>query len=177
MAESYVGQLMLVPYNFAPKGWAFCNGAIMSIQQNTALYSLLGTFYGGNGTSTFGLPNLQGVVPLGQGQGPGLNPYSIGQTGGIENVTLLASNMAAHTHSHMGSTSTASVSSPSGANLASAAQRQAGDFGPAPNAGNKVGLNAAALSSVGQSQPHTNVQPTLVLNWVICLLGVYPPRQ
>ena len=177
MSDAYVGQLMLVPFNFPPKGWALCNGALLSISQNTALFSLLGTYYGGNGTSTFGLPNLQGVVPIGQGQGAGLSSYVVGQTGGLENVTLLASNMAPHTHSHMGSTSTASTGSPSGANFASAAQRQSGDFGAAPTPGNKVALNSTALGPAGGSQPHNNIQPTLVLLWAICLQGVYPPRQ
>src|SRR5271166_3646702 len=96
--EPFLGSLLLVPYNFAPSGWALCNGQLLSISQNTALFSLLGTTYGGDGVSTFALPNLQSRVPIHQGQGTGLSPYVIGQLGGVENVTLLASQIAQHNH-------------------------------------------------------------------------------
>jgi len=102
MTQPFVAEVKMFGGNFAPRGWAFCNGQIMPIQQNTALFSLIGTFYGGNGTSNFGLPNMQGNVPLGQGQGPGLSLYNIGETGGTSNVTLLSSEVPPHTHTMQG---------------------------------------------------------------------------
>src|SRR5579872_1141394 len=112
MSQPFVAQLMLVPYNFNPKGWAFCNGALMSISQNTALFSLLGTFYGGNGTSNFAVPDLRGRVPIGFNQGPGLSDYFIGQFGGEENVTLLTSEIPVHTHIFSGGGGPGGSSSP-----------------------------------------------------------------
>src|ERR1700692_881972 len=114
MADQFVGEIRAVGFNFPPSGWAFCDGQLMAISQNTALFSLLGTFYGGNGTSTFALPNLQGSVPVHVGQGPGLSPYVLGQTGGTPTVTLITSQLPAHTHVLSASTVNANSPSPSG---------------------------------------------------------------
>ena len=174
MADVFVAQLLLVPYNFPPKGFAFCNGQILPISQNTALFSLLGTTYGGDGRSNFALPNLQGAVPVGQGQGPGLADYLLGQSGGESAVTLLASEFPAHQHSIQDSAAPfpALVGSPVGN---SPGQPSAGTnvyVSGNPN----VQMNGGALAPAGDGQPHNNVMPTTVLNWIIALQGIFPSR-
>lgn len=175
MADVFVAQLLLVPYNFPPKGFAFCNGQILPISQNTALFSLLGTTYGGDGRTNFALPNLQGAVPVGQGQGPGLANYFLGQSGGASTVTLQASEFPAHQHSIQDSAAPfpALVGSPVGN---SPGQPSAGTnvyVSGNPN----VQMNGGALAPAGGGQPHNNVMPTTVLNWIIALQGIFPPRQ
>ncbi len=174
-ATPFVGQIIATPYNFAPRGWAFCNGQILSIAQNTALFSLLGTNYGGNGTSTFGLPNLQSSVPIGFEQGPGLSDYEIGETEGVESVTLTQSNNPPHTHGALafgrtsGDTGTA-------ANHTWARSANSDNIYQNPAHGT-ANMAAAATSQSGSSQPHGNLQPYLALNFIIALQGVFPPRQ
>ena len=168
MAEPFIGEVKMVAFQFAPKGWALCNGQTMSIQQNQALFAIIGTTYGGNGTQTFALPNLQGAVPLHQGIYVG-NPYIMGETGGAQSVTLL-SNQFGHGHS---------VSATANATTNTAA----GNF-PAVAAGDIYGsgtpdttMNPAIVSSAGGSQAHTNLQPYLVINFVIALTGLFPSRN
>jgi microcystin-dependent protein len=178
MSEVFIGQLMLVPYNFAPRGFAFCQGQLLPISQNTALFSLLGTYYGGDGRSTFALPNLQGTIPIGMGQGPGQPLYSLGQTGGESSVTLSVSQIPQHTHIHQATSTAAASYSPTGATFAPGGGRgHAVPYYIAPNAGTLAPMNSAAVASVGGNQPHSNLQPYLSLNWVIALQGIFPPRS
>ncbi len=172
--DPFLGEIALVPYNFAPRGWAFCDGQILSIAQNTALFSLLGTTYGGNGQTTFALPDLRGRVPMhcGGGPGPGLSTYNLGQTGGVENVTLLASQMPAHNHAlnanSANGTSDSPVNALPGKNASGVPQ-----FSAASNAA----MAAGAIGLTGGNQPHENLQPYLGLNYVIALQGIFPSRN
>jgi microcystin-dependent protein len=160
---------MLVPYNFAPQGWAFCNGQIMSIAQNSALFSLLGTTYGGNGQTTFALPDLRGRVAISSGQGPGLQNYSLGEVAGSESVTLLSTQMPAHTHLVGASTGSAQAT-PDNAFPGSDTSTQIYDLAASTT------MNPQMIQPAGGSQPHENRQPYLVLNYIIALQGVYPSR-
>lgn len=169
MAEPFIGQLMLVPYNFVPRGWAACDGSLLSIAQNSALFSLLGTTYGGNGTTTFALPDLRGRAPVSQGQGPGLQPYTLGETGGAESVTLLAAQMPAHNHLVHAQTGDANDGSPQNALPAGQGSYQTG----APNAT----MNSGMIAPAGGSQPHENRPPFLALQWIIALQGIFPSRS
>ena len=172
MADPFVAEIRIFPFNFAPKGWAFCDGQIMPLSQNTALFSLLGTTYGGDGKSTFALPNLQGSVPMHPGQGLGLSLYDLGQTGGAETVTLLESEMPLHTH-----TMRASTQDPADVNLVSPTAAFGVSTGGTvyQNASNTQ-LAPQALSPAGSSLPHNNLMPYLTLNFNIALQGVFPPR-
>ena len=175
MADPFVAEIRIFGFNFAPKGWAQCNGQILPISQNTALFSLLGTVYGGDGKSTFGLPNLQGSSPLHVGNaqpGQGLSTYDLGQIGGAPFVTLLQSEMPAHNHALRCATQDAAdVSIPS--NTSSFAQSAGGSmFQTTANAQ----LNFQATSVAGGSQPHNNLRPYLVLNFCIAMQGVFPQR-
>jgi microcystin-dependent protein len=175
MSDVFVGEILLVPYNFAPTGFAFCEGQLLPISQNTALFSLLGTNYGGNGTSTFGLPDLRGAVPIGAGQGPGLSLYDLGQTSGATSVTLTPAQMPLHTHTLNGTSTPATTSDPTGALLAEPAAnaRYTSLYGTAnPNAAADPG----AVSVMGSGQSHNNMQPYLAMNYVIALQGIFPPR-
>jgi len=168
MTDVYIGQVMLTPYNFAPRGWAQCDGQILPITQNQALFALLGTFYGGNGTSTFQLPDLRGRTPFGIG-----GMYTLGQISGTENVTLLSTQIPAHTH-------TASYSAQSGStrNPANALYGNTGTASTyAPGNGPQLPLNTSTLGSAGATQPHSNIQPYAVLNFCIALTGIYPTRN
>ncbi len=171
-ATPFLGQVIPVPYNFAPNGWAFCNGQIMAIAQNTALFSLLGTSFGGDGRTTFALPNLQGRVAINAGQGTGLSPYNLGDTGGADMVTLILSQLAEHSHGALGFGRAGDNTSPAGADWA----RPAIDtpYGTSSPAG---AMSAAATSATGGGQPHENRQPYLVLNYVIALQGIFPSRS
>jgi microcystin-dependent protein len=173
MAEAFVAEIRIFGFNFAPTQWAFCNGQLLPISQNTALFSLLGTFYGGNGQSTFGLPNLQGSVPVGQGQGPGLSPYFVGDTGGTQNVTLLSSQMPAHTHAVQTNVRSAESNTPGGQSFARAESNAYATVPPAPN----VTLNPQAVGLAGGSLPHNNMQPYLTMNFCIALTGTFPSRN
>jgi microcystin-dependent protein len=175
MADPFVGQIALFGFNFAPKGWAFAAGQLMPISQNTALFSLLGTNYGGDGKSTFGLPNLRnGLTPIGAGQGPGLSQYFIGETGGSETVTLLTSEMPSHNHLIGVNNQTANFTAPAQA-LLSDGKNTFKAYLPAGTAFNQQ-LKPAAIGIAGGGQPHENRQPFLTLNFCIALQGVFPAR-
>jgi microcystin-dependent protein len=171
MADPFLGQISIFSFPFAPKGWAFCNGQILSIAQNQALFSLLGTTYGGNGITTFGLPNLQSRTQVSQGQGPGLSPYTLGQVGGEAAHTLITAEMAPHSHGAATASDTTQMS-PQGTYWA---PNIAGNFTYAPTPGGN--MSPAAVGLGGNGQPHENRQPYLVLNFCIALVGVFPSRN
>jgi microcystin-dependent protein len=174
MADPFVAEIRIFPFNFAPKGWAFCDGQLMPISQNTALFSLLGTFYGGDGKSTFALPNLQGSAPIHQGQGQGLSEYFLGQQGGSETVTLIQSEMPLHNH-NVGVTFE-NATQGSLANDVILARSVAGNLYQTTTNANLVQLAPQALSISGGDQPHNNMMPYLTLNFCIALQGVFPAR-
>jgi microcystin-dependent protein len=171
MSEPFIAEIRMWALNFAPRDWAFCNGQLLPIAQNTALFSLIGTIYGGDGRTTLGLPNLQGRAPLHAGSGPGLTPRQQGTTGGFTTASLTEAQIPNHTHSMAASPNPADQSGPAGNALA----RSVGGNGYRP-AGNLVPLANGALSPAGGSQAHTNLQPYLTLNFTIALTGVYPSR-
>lgn len=173
MAEPFLGEIRMVGFNFAPVGWAMCNGQLLSIAQNTALFSLLGTTYGGNGTTTFALPNLQSRVPVHQGEGAGLSPYFIGQFGGVETVTLLTNQMPEHSHLVNASANKGNKASPIGNYPASDAAGITAEYNGSPTGE----MNAGMIAIAGGNQPHTNVQPYLTLNFIIALQGIFPSRN
>lgn len=173
--DPFVAEIRIFPFNFAPRGWAFCDGQILPLSQNTALFSLLGTTYGGDGKSNFALPNMQGNAPMHPGQGPGLSLHDLGETGGSETVTLLQSEIPSHAHT-VSAAINANGDSQSPANTIWA-QAPGGRgslqlYSSAPTGG----MNPNALVPVGGDQPHNNMQPYLTLNFCIALQGVYPPR-
>jgi microcystin-dependent protein len=172
MSEPFVGEIRMFGFGFAPQGWALCNGQLLPISQNTALFSLLGTTYGGDGRTTFALPNMQSRVPVGQGQGPGLSSYAEGQAGGAETVTLAAAQMPGHTHPVKASSSAAGSDQPGGRALA----RSASHIYTAEPDTSTV-MNADMLGGAGGSQPHGNIQPYLAVNFCIALTGIFPPRN
>jgi microcystin-dependent protein len=171
--DPLIASIILFAGNFAPRGWAFCQGQILSIAQNTALFSLLGTTYGGNGQTTFALPDLRGRVPIQQGQGPGLSSYDLGQVAGSESGTLTTNNLPAHNHSLIATSETGSVSAPAGAYLANT-----GALDKEYNtSGTLVAMNAGAVGVAGGSQPFDKMQPYLALNFIIALEGIFPSRN
>jgi microcystin-dependent protein len=173
MADPFVAEIRIFPFNFAPKGWAFCDGQILPISQNTALFSLLGTTYGGNGKSTFALPNMQGNAPMHPGQGPGLSLHDLGETGGSETVSLLESEIPSHSHAVNagGNFDVGDSNVPTGNIMA----KSASGFAYTPSA-NLTQMNPVTLSPAGGDQPHNNMQPFLTLNFCLALQGVFPPR-
>jgi microcystin-dependent protein len=182
MSQPFLAQIALFPYNFAPRGWARCQGQLMSISQNTALFSLLGTYYGGDGKTTFGLPDLQSRVPVGTGQGPGLSNYTIGEETGVERVTLLSNENASHNHSLNATTDNGTVITAAGNQLAKAfsGTRTSANTGliyssnsNAPN----TSLAPNAISNTGGNLPHNNIQPYQCLSYCIALQGIYPSRN
>jgi microcystin-dependent protein len=173
VADPFVAEIRIFPFNFAPKGWAWCNGQLMPISQNTALFSLLGTTYGGDGKSTFALPNLQGSAPMHPGQGPGLSLHDLGETGGSETVSLLESEMPAHTHALRGSAGDADLQSPGPLNVLA---QSAGAFAYNPSNSGLVQMAPQALTPAGGDQPHNNMMPYLTFYYNIALQGVFPPR-
>ncbi len=174
MADPFVAEIRIFPFNFAPKGWAFCNGQLLPISQNTALFSLLGTTYGGDGKSNFALPNLQGSAPMHPGQGPGLSLRDLGETGGSETVTLLNSEMPVHTHALRASVEQGDNRAPSPA-LSLAVS--IGAFAYVAGSPPPSHMAPQALSPAGGSLPHNNMQPYLTVNFCIALQGVFPPRS
>lgn len=171
MADQFVAEIRLFAGNFAPTGWAFCNGQLMAIASNTALFSLLGTTYGGDGRSTFALPNLQGCAPMHPGQGPGLSLHDLGETGGVQTVTLSNDEIPAHTHLLNVSSQPGSAMSPAGNYLAASTQRNVGYAASA-----NTSMHASELGSAAAT-PHDNMQPYLALNFIIALQGIFPPRS
>lgn len=170
--DPYIGEIRVFSFTFAPIGWAQCNGQVIPIAQNTALFSVIGTIYGGDGRSTFALPNLQSRIPIQFGQGAGLSDYSQGDSGGVTSVSLDQSQMPSHTHTLVASDSIANSSNPKGAFLAMSTPSRAYTKIGAPNA-----LAPQALTPVGGSQPHSNLMPSLTMNFCISLQGVYPARS
>jgi microcystin-dependent protein len=178
MADPFVAEIRIFPFYFAPSGWAFCNGQIMSISQNTALFSLLGTTYGGDGRSSFALPNLQGSAPMHTGQGPGLSVHDLGETGGSDTITIITSEMPIHAHN---------INCLDGARVGGQGG-QPGNAVPAKTGGvpanaytsgatqNQV-MPSAMVGIVGGNLPHNNMMPYLTLNFCIALQGVFPPRS
>lgn len=171
--DPFVAEIRIFPFNFAPKGWAFCDGQLLPISQNTALFSLLGTTYGGDGKSNFGLPDMQGNAPMHPGQGPGLSLHDLGETSGSETVKLLLSEIPAHSHAMMASTQDGIDNHSSGNLLAQGVG--VGQYVDM-NTGPFTTLNPNTLPPAGGDQPHNNMQPYLTLNFCIALQGVYPPR-
>ena len=170
--EPFLGSLLLVPYNFAPAGWALCNGQLLPISQYTALFSLLGTTYGGDGVSTFALPDLRGRVPISSGQGPGLQNHNLGQTGGAEHATLGINQLPSHNHSVNTVSAPGTSSHPANELLASSTSGHV----YAPSKPDST-LNANAVSHTGGGQPVDIRQPYLALNWIIALQGIYPSQN
>ena len=172
MSDKFVAEIRIFPFNFAPTGWAFCNGQLMPISQNTALFSLLGTTYGGDGKSTFALPDLQGSSPMQQGQGPGLSLRDLGELSGEQSVTLLVSEMPAHTH-NVNAGATPNQLTPVN-NVWASGQKGFGSFYVPPPA--NAPMSVTATSIAGGSLPHNNMMPYLTLNFCIALQGIFPPR-
>ncbi len=174
MAEPFLGEIRLFAFNFAPVGWAFCSGQLLSISQNTALFALLGTFYGGNGVNTFALPDLQSRIAVGQGQGAGLSPYVIGQAGGSEGITLAESEMPSHTHLASGNQGGGNSLVPTECVWSADA---AGGSAPYTNAAPNVNMSPNAINAAGGNQPHENRQPYLAISYCIALHGIFPSRN
>jgi microcystin-dependent protein len=178
----YLSEIRIMAFNFPPKGWAFCNGQLMSISQNTALFSLLGTTYGGDGRSTFGLPNLQASVPIQQGQGPGLTQRDLGESSGEPTVTLVQPEMPQHSHTLNATTTTGTTATAAGSQLALAtagggkgSAAQVANFYSSKTTGNTP-MSPNAIGLAGGNQPHNNLMPYLGLNFCIALQGIYPSR-
>ena len=174
MADPFVAEIRIFPFNFAPKGWAWCDGQLLPLSQNTALFSLLGTTYGGNGKSNFALPDLQGRAPMHPGQGPGLSLHDLGETGGSETVTLLESEIPSHAHTLMSQAAPADSPLPTGASFARAIG--ATPYLP-PSGAPLVPLSENAIAPSGGDMPHNNLQPYLTFYFNIALQGVFPPRS
>lgn len=171
MADPFVAEIRIFPFNFAPRGWAWCNGQILPLSQNTALFSLLGTTYGGDGKSNFALPNMQGNAPMHPGQGPGLSLHDLGEESGSETVSLIQSEIPSHSHSVMSASLNSQATSPAGA--------VTGRGNPTPiyaSGGALVNMGVNTIAPAGGSQPHNNMMPYLTLNFNIALQGVFPPR-
>jgi microcystin-dependent protein len=171
--DPFVAEVRIMTTNFAPTGWAFCNGQIMPISQNTALFSLLGTNFGGNGTSNFALPNFQGVAPIAVGQGPGLSQYVTGETGGEQSVTVLSTQMPSHNHAALADPSDG-LPGPGGNAWGGALKGGKSLYAPS---GSNVPMSPNAIGITGGSQPHNNLCPYLALNFCIALSGVFPARS
>jgi microcystin-dependent protein len=170
VADPFVAEIRIFPFNFAPKGWAWCDGQLLPLSQNTALFSLLGTTYGGNGKSNFALPDLQGRAPMHPGQGPGLSLHDLGEVGGSETVTLLESEIPAHSHTLRGDEDDGTFKTPQGMLVAGGNQMYLTNTAP-----NAI-MAPEALAPAGGDQPHNNLQPYLTFYFNIALQGVFPPR-
>ena len=176
MSEPFLGEIRMFGGNFAPRGWAFCNGQLLSIAQNTALFSILGTTYGGDGRVTFGLPDLRGRVPINAGQGPGLSSYTLGEVAGNENVTLIQAQIPPHSHTVACNTGPASAPSPANNVLAAPVDSQGGagnGYTPAANAT----MSPAMIGTTGGGSPISIVQPLLCSSFIIALEGIFPSRN
>jgi microcystin-dependent protein len=174
MADPFVAEIRVFPFSFPPKGWAFCDGQILPISQNTALFSLLGTTYGGDGKSTFALPNMQGNAPMAPGQGPGLSLHDLGEMSGSQTVTLLQTEMPSHSHSLMANIVTGDTNAPS-PSVALARSSNATAY-QSNSTNNLVQMAVNVVAPTDGSLPHNNMMPYLTLNFCIALQGVFPPR-
>ena len=180
MDNAYIGAIMIFAGNFAPRGWALCNGQVLSIAQNTALFSILGTTYGGNGQTTFALPDLRGRVAVSQGQGPGLTNYVLGEVTGTENVSLLITEMPAHNHA-----ATTAINVSARADQEAIVDAVLGQvtgtnlFAARPDGTSLMnpGMVTVTVGVAGGSQPHNNIQPLLAINYIICTEGLFPSRN
>lgn len=171
--DPLLASIIIFAGNFAPRGFLLCQGQLLAINQNTALFSLLGTTYGGDGRTTFGIPDLRGRVPIGQGQGPGLSNYDLGEVSGTENTTLLVTNLPAHNHPLIATTEPGTTSVPTGAFLGNT-----GALDTEYNtSGTQVQMNAAAIGLTGGSIPFNIMQPFLTINYIIAIQGVFPSRN
>lgn len=175
--DQFIAEIRIFGCNFAPKGWAQCNGQLLPIASNTALFSLIGIYYGGNGTSTFALPNLQGQAALCQGQGQGLSNYSIGEMTGTANVSLSASQLPPHSHPVNCYNDAGTVTGPGGNVLAASGTDTRGNVMYSATAGTPIAMNPAQIGVTGNGTPHNNMSPYLAMNYCIALQGVYPPRS
>jgi microcystin-dependent protein len=175
MADPFVAEIRIFPFGFAPPGWAFCDGQVMPISQNVALFSLLGTTYGGDGKSTFALPDLRGRAPMHPDQGPGLSPHGLGEKGGSETVALEQRHLPGHTHGLAASGAKATEKAPVG-NLLAAGNRLAQYASPGSSGGTTLMLSSQAMAPAGQGEPHANMQPYLTICFCIALQGVFPSR-
>jgi len=173
MSDPFIGEIKMVGFNFAPRYWATCDGQLMAIAQNTALFSLLGTTFGGNGINTFALPDLRGRVPIHQGQGPGLSPYFMGEVTGAETTTLLTSQMPMHNHLVNVNTGGGTQASPGNGFPAVESTGTSLNYAPSAN-GN---LHPTAITTAGGNQPFSILQPLLCVNFVIALQGIFPSRN
>jgi microcystin-dependent protein len=171
--EPFIGMIALFGFDFAPRGWAKCDGQLLPIAQNSALFSLLGTMYGGDGRTTFALPDLRGRVAIGTGQGPGLSPYQTGENGGSQSITLLSSQMPAHTHMLQATNTSGNSGDPSGHILANSGATDPEYSSAAPN----TTMSPQSIGTSGGSQPVPNMQPYLALNYCIALTGIFPSRN
>jgi microcystin-dependent protein len=174
MSDPYIGQIVLFAGNFAPRNWAFCMGQLLAISQNTALFSILGTTYGGDGQTTFALPDLRGRAPLQQGQAPGLPSYTLGEVSGVPTVTLLSMQMPMHNHTLNVDPNSGDQITPQGHVLAAEASGAAAIYASSPIA---ASMNPMTIGLAGGNQPHDNMQPYLGINYIIALYGIYPSRN
>lgn len=172
MSEPFIGEIRMFAGNFAPQGWAFCDGQLLAVSQNDALFSLLGTIYGGDGSTTFGLPDLRGRIPIHAGDGPGLSPRRLGAKGGAEKITLTVNQLPSHSHQPRATDDANTNLDPVGKVTGHPVQ----NIYRSP-ANNNVNLNAGAVTNVGGSQSHTNMMPFLCVHFIIALFGVYPSRD
>lgn len=180
--DPILGQIMMVGFNFAPRGWAMCQGQLLSIAANSALFSLLGTTYGGDGRTTFALPDLRGRCAIGMGQGPGLSSRSQGEVIGQEQVTLLVGQMPSHTHTMLGNNTDGTTNDPSGNVMAKSTVVTERGAEPIPAKGYSasvanVAMGSSSIQPDGGSQPHNNMQPSLAMNYIIALQGIFPSRN
>lgn len=180
MATPFIAEIVMFAGNFAPRGWAFCNGQLVPIAQNTALFSLIGTTYGGDGRTNFALPDLRGRTPVHAGQGPGLPMVSLGESGGEPNHTLTVNEMPGHSHSAQGvinvSSGAGNNTSPSNNFLAASGSRDV-QYAPSADATMNAGASQVVVGAAGGSQPHNNMQPYLGVNFIIALEGIFPSRS
>lgn len=172
MADPFIGEIQLFGGNFAPRGWALCDGQLLAVSQNDALFSLIGTIYGGDGRTTFALPDLRSRVPIHYGNGPGLSNYTIGSRGGLEMVTLTVNQLPSH--SHLANCNTANGTTPNPANNVWAAQPALGQYQPPGTAAN---MKTTAIENKGGGQSHTNIIPYQAVIYIIALQGIYPSRS
>jgi microcystin-dependent protein len=174
MSDQFLGEIRVFGFNYPPTGWARCDGQLMPVSQNTALFALLGTTYGGNGSTNFGLPDLQGSVAMNHGQSPGLSLYDLGESGGADTVTLLPSEIPVHSHAVRGQTNLGNIQEP--APTRSLARSGGATIYTSSTAG-LAPMALQALAPAGSSQPHDNISPTLVLQFCIAIQGIFPPRD